>query len=75
MLAYVTTKTLSSNARTGTFAAIGHIMVELGILLLVALGLGYLLREQGFQAVVGVLGGILLLIFWAFNLSLIGKIK
>lgn len=75
MLAYVTMKTLSSDARTGAFAAIGHIMVELGILLLVALGLGYLLREQGFQAVVGVLGGILLLIFGAFNLSRIGKIK
>lgn len=75
MLAYVTMKTLSSDARTGTFAAIGHIVVELGILLLVALGLGYLLKEQGFQAVVGVLGGILLLIFGAFNLSRIGKIK
>ncbi|KUO39729.1 MAG: hypothetical protein AVW06_03350 [Hadesarchaea archaeon DG-33-1] len=75
MLAYVTIKTLSSDARTGAFAAIGHILVELGILLLVALGLGYLLKEQGFQAVVGVLGGILLLIFGAFNLSHIGKIK
>jgi len=73
LLAYVTMKTLSSDARTGTFAAVGHIVVELGILSLVALGLGYLIEERGFQAVVGVIGGVLLLAFGAFNLSRVGK--
>ena len=75
LLAYVTMKTLSSDARTGTFAAIGHVIVELGILSLVALGLGYLIERRGFQTVVGVVGGVLLLAFGAFNLSRVGKTK
>ena len=75
LLAYVTMKTLSSDARTGTFAAIGHVIVELGILSLVALGLGYLIERQGFQTVVGIVGGVLLLAFGAFNLSRVGKTK
>jgi threonine/homoserine/homoserine lactone efflux protein len=73
LLAYVTMKTMSGDARTGTFAAVGHIFVELVILSLVAVGLGYLIEERGFQAVVGALGGILLLIFGAFNLQQVGK--
>jgi len=75
LLAYVTMKTLSGDARTGTFAAVGHIVVELGILSLVAAGLGYLIVERGFQAAVGTLGGILLLAFGAFNLLQVGKTK
>jgi len=73
LLAYVTMRTLSGDARTGTFAAVGHIAVELGILSLVAAGLGYLIVERGFQAVVGALGGILLLVFGAFNLLKLRK--
>jgi len=75
MLAYVTMKTLTSDARTGTFAAVGHIVVELGILSLVAAGLGYLIVERGLQAVVGGIGGVLLLAFGAFNLLQIRKTK
>jgi len=75
LLAYVTMRTLSGDARTGTFAAVGHIVVELGILSIVALGLGYLIQGRGLQAVVGGIGGVLLLAFGAFNLLQIRKTK
>ena len=60
MLAFIVTKTLSGDARTGPLAAMGHILVELGIITLIFLGLGFALKSQLFQTAVGVVGGILL---------------
>lgn len=75
MLAYIIMKTLSSDVRTGTFAALGHIIVELGILLLVMLGLSYLLREPLLQAGVCSVGGVLLLVLGLLNLTHVGRVN
>lgn len=60
MLAFIAAKTLSGGARTGPLAVMGHILVELGIIALILLGLGFALQSRPFQTVVGVVGGILL---------------
>ncbi|MFW6110494.1 MAG: LysE family transporter [Thermoproteota archaeon] len=61
LLAFVTVKTLDTGPRTGLMAALGHILVELGIISLVALGLSTLLGNQVFMQGVSALGGTLLL--------------
>lgn len=61
LLAFVSMKTLDSGAKTGTLAALGHILVELGILFLAALGLNTLLKSELFSTTIGSVGGILLL--------------
>lgn len=61
LLAFITMKTLDSGPTTGILAAIGHILVELGILTLAAFGLGTLLKSQLFAHAIGGIGGILLL--------------
>ncbi len=63
MLAFVMTKSVSFGERAGFFAAVGHILVEIGILVLIAAGLGFVLASAGFQIFIGVLGGILLVMF------------
>ncbi len=62
LLAFVIAKTPSSGPRTGTIAAGGHIMVEFGLLALIALGLGAILINQFFQSIVYVVGGISLIV-------------
>lgn len=61
LLAFISMKTLHSGPKTGTLAATGHIIVELGILSLVAFGLGSLLINETFRQAIGTLGGLLLL--------------
>lgn len=61
LLAFITMKTLDSGPKTGSLAATGHIIVELGILSLIAFGLGSLLESQLFTQSIGSIGGILLL--------------
>ncbi len=68
LLAYVIMKTFSYGARTGPFAVAGHILVELAILVLVALGLGFLLQSQPSQIIVGAVGGGLLAALGLLNL-------
>lgn len=68
MLAFIIMKTFSYGARTGPFAVAGHVLVELAILVLIALGLGFLLQSQPSQIVVGVVGGALLAALGLLNL-------
>lgn len=68
-LAFVTIKTLDSGPQTGILAATGHILVELGILIIAALGLKTLLGNQIFAQGIGTVGGILLLVLGSLTLS------
>ncbi|KXA91164.1 hypothetical protein AKJ63_01845 [candidate division MSBL1 archaeon SCGC-AAA259D18] len=61
LLAFISIKTLDSGPKTGTLAATGHIIVELGILSLVTFGLGSLLKNEIFTQAIGTFGGLLLL--------------
>lgn len=61
LLAFVTMKTLDSGPKAGTLAAIGHIMVELGLLISLALPLGAVLQSETFKVSIGAAGGILLI--------------
>ncbi len=58
MLAFIIARTPSFGSRTGTLAAGGHILVEFGLLLLIALGLGIILENRFFQAGICVVGGV-----------------
>lgn len=69
LLAFITMKTLDSGPRTGTLAASGHILVELGILSLVAFGLGSVLRSHLFTLSIGGLGGVALIGMGALTLK------
>lgn len=60
LMAFVTLKTLNYGPKAGPLAATGHILVELGILSLIAFGLGSLQSPLFFQ-IVGIIGGALLL--------------
>ena len=60
LLAFIILKTPTCGPRTGTYAAAGHILVEFGILSLIALGFGLVLESELFQTTVGVIGGSLL---------------
>lgn len=75
LLAFVVVKTLSGGAGSGASAAMGHILVELGIVLLVCLGLGFVLQSQAFQVGVGALGGVLLLILGVLNLLQVWRVR
>lgn len=66
LLAFVILKTPTHGRKTGTFAAAGHILVELGILSLIAIGFGVMLESKLFQTVVGLIGGALLLAMGLF---------
>lgn len=68
LLAFITMKTLDSGPKTGILAAAGHIIVELGILSLIALGLGTLLKSELFTQSIGATGGILLVGLGALTL-------
>lgn len=69
LLTYVTIKTLDSGPRTGTLAATGHIAVELGILALIAYGLGSVLKSEFFKLSIGSIGGIILIGLGVLTLS------
>ncbi|MEM2907824.1 MAG: LysE family transporter [Candidatus Hadarchaeales archaeon] len=69
LLAYVVVKTLSDGGRSGAFAAVGHVVVELAIVSIVALGLGFAVKSQALQTAIGVIGGLLLVLLGGLNLS------
>lgn len=69
ILAFITMKSLSFGKKTGAFAAGGHIMVELGIVLLIFLGFRVLLESQLFKATVGLVGGVLLVALGSLTLA------
>jgi threonine/homoserine/homoserine lactone efflux protein len=69
LLAYVLLKTPSSGTKTGPRVVLGHILVELFIISLIALGLSYFIKSQTFQIAVGMVGGTALLIFGSLYLT------
>lgn len=72
LLAFITMKTLDSGPKTGTLAAIGHIIVEIGIISAIAFGLGSLLKSHTFTLSIGSIGGILLL---GLGVTMLSKIR
>ncbi len=72
LLAFITMKTLNSGPKSGSLAAIGHIIVEIGIVSLIAFGLGTFLKSQIFTLSIGTVGGILLL---GLGLSILRRIR
>lgn len=72
LLAYTMAKTQTYGARTGPLAVVGHVLVELVVLSLIALGLGIVLQSRTFQIGFGLFGGVLLIILGVEGIS---KIK
>ena len=50
------------NRYAGTLLALGHVIVEFPVMILIMLGIGRVFELRGFQIVVGLAGGIVLLI-------------
>ena len=69
LLAYTVAKSSTHGARTGPLAVVGHILVELAVLSLIAIGLGVVLQSQAFKVGIGVVGGVLLVILGVFSIS------
>lgn len=72
LLAYTMAKSSTYGARTGPLAVAGHVLVELVVLSLIALGLGVVLQSRAFQVGFGLFGGVLLIILGVEGIS---KIK
>ncbi len=62
LLAYTMAKSSSYGPRAGPLAAVGHVLVELVVLSILALGLGVVLQTTAFQIGFGIFGGGLLVI-------------
>ncbi len=62
LLAYTMAKSSSYGARAGPLAAAGHVLVELVVLSILALGLGVVLQTTAFQVGFGLFGGVLLVV-------------
>ncbi|MFH1821182.1 MAG: LysE family transporter [Methanobacteriota archaeon] len=65
LLAYTMAKSSNYGARTGPLTVVGHVLVELVVLSLIALGLGVVLQTRVFQAGFGLFGGAMLVILGA----------
>jgi threonine/homoserine/homoserine lactone efflux protein len=70
---FLLTKTPSYGAKAGPLTALGHILVEGGIIALIFTGLGFILSVWAFQTAVGIIGGILLITFALFTLLKAGR--
>ena len=69
LLAYTVAKSSTYGARTGPLAVSGHVLVELAVLSLLALGLGVVLQSKFFQVGIGLVGGILLVVLGVRSIS------
>ena len=69
LFAFVVSRTPSSGSRAGLLAAVGHILVESVLLVLIALGLGVALGNQSFQSAVFAVGGVSLLVISLLTFS------
>lgn len=69
LLAYTMAKAPAYGARTGPLAVAGHVLVELAILSLIALGLGVVLQASAFQLGFGLFGGMMLIVLGLDGIS------
>lgn len=69
LLAYVVAKSSTHGAQTGPLAVSGHVLVELVLLSLIALGLGVVLSNDLFVAGIGLAGGLLLVVMGVLSVS------
>jgi threonine/homoserine/homoserine lactone efflux protein len=72
----VTAATLAAGARrrhAGAWIGIGHIAIELPLIVLLAAGVGALVESQAVRAGIGLTGGVFLLIMWVQLLLSAGK--
>ena len=67
LLVFVISKSISQGAKTGPLATIGHVIVELGLMVALLLGLSLILKEPIVQSAVGIVGGALLIIYGLAN--------
>lgn len=63
LMAFTTASTLDYGKTAGPFAALGHVSVELTLLVLAGLGLRALIRGDLFLTLTGTVGGVLLVLF------------
>jgi len=75
LFAFIVSRTPSSGSRAGLLAAVGHIMVEFVLLVLIALGLGVALGNQSFQTAVFAVGGVSLLVISLLTFSKLQAVK
>jgi len=75
LLAYVIVKTKQSGKFAGTFAAMGHMMVELFFLCLIGIGLGVVFSSVVLQAGLGIFGGAVLLLLGILAVRKLGAKK
>jgi threonine/homoserine/homoserine lactone efflux protein len=68
LLVFVLSKSMSTGVKVGPLTVVGHLIVEIIIIGLIFLGLGFILQVQLFQIIVGLVGGILLMIFGTLNI-------
>jgi threonine/homoserine/homoserine lactone efflux protein len=69
LLAYTVAKSSTYGARTGPLAVSGHILVELAVLSLLALGLGVVLQSHALQVGIGLVGGVILVVLGVLSIS------
>jgi threonine/homoserine/homoserine lactone efflux protein len=72
----ITAATLAAGARSrhaGAWICAGHVLVELPLILLLAVGLGTFLESRGVRAGIGLVGGLLLLLMGLQLLMSLGK--
>jgi threonine/homoserine/homoserine lactone efflux protein len=72
----ITAATLAAGARSrhaGAWICAGHVLVELPLILLLAVGLGTFLESRGVRAGIGLIGGLLLLLMGLQLLMSLGK--
>lgn len=62
LLTYTIEQSLQAGARAGLLITIGHALLEIGIILLIFMGLGILLQTDAAQIVIGLIGGALLIV-------------
>ena len=62
LLTYTIQQSLRSGARAGILITLGHALLEIGIILLIFLGLGTILKTDAAQIAIGLAGGVLLIV-------------
>lgn len=73
LFAYVAAKSVRSGARTGPLTVAGHLAVEVVIILLLLVGIGYVLQRPLLERAIGVAGGSLLILVAAASLRSRGE--